>query len=164
VFIVANTTPLMGLSAAGRHASTTIVNGAYEMWLQGQQITALIIALCAMVAPGGYILFLLTVLFAVRRPPAPRWVAAMLRWAAFLQPWSMVEVMILGILVALIKIAELAIVDPGIGMYAVGALVVLLAAIGFTFDPGEAWKRIEWADETAHRAAAGERGRAETSP
>jgi len=163
VFIVANTTPLMGLSAAGRHASTTIVNGAYEMWLQGQQITALIIALCAMVAPGGYILFLLTVLFAVRRPPAPRWVGAMLRWAAFLQPWSMVEVMILGILVALIKIAELAIVDPGIGMYAVGALVVLLAAIGFTFDPGEAWKRIEWADETAHRAAAGERGRAETS-
>ena len=39
------------------------------------------------------------------------------------------EVMILGILVALIKIAELATVEPGIGMYAVGGLVVLFAAI-----------------------------------
>jgi len=46
----------------------------------------------------------------------------------------------------LIKIAELASVGVGIGMYAVGALVVLLAAISVTFDPREAWKRIEWAD------------------
>jgi len=42
-----------------------------------------------------------------------------------MQPWPMNEVMILGILVALIKIAELATVEPGFGMYAVGALVVL---------------------------------------
>jgi paraquat-inducible protein A len=54
--------------------------------------------------------------------------------------------MILGILVALIKIAELATVEPGIAMYAVGALVVLFAAIMITADPSEAWKRIEWAD------------------
>jgi paraquat-inducible protein A len=57
------------------------------------------------------------------------------------------EVMILGILVALIKIAELATVEPGIGMYAVGALVVLFTAIMITFDPREIWKRIEWTDD-----------------
>jgi paraquat-inducible protein A len=160
-FIVANTEPLMGLSAAGRHASTTIVNGAYEMWMQGEQITALIIAFCAVIAPGGYIVFLLTVLLAVRRPPAPRWVGGLLRWAAFMQPWSMVEVMILGILIALIKIAELALVDPGIGMYAVGALVVLLTAIGITFDADEIWRRIEWVDPQRSRTGV---ARATSSP
>ena len=153
-FLVANTEPLMGLSAAGRHASTTIVNGAYEMWMQGQQITALIIAFCAVIAPGGYIVLLLTVLLAVRRPPAPRWVGELVRWAAFMQPWSMVEVMILGILVALIKIAELALVEPGIGMYAVGALIVLLTAIGVTFDADEIWRRIEWVDPQTSTAGA----------
>jgi paraquat-inducible protein A len=149
-FIVANTEPLMGLSAAGRHASTTIVNGAYEMWMQGQQITALVIAFCAVIAPG----FLLTVLLAVRRPLAPWWVGELLRWASFMQPWSMVEVMILGILIALIKIAELALVDAGIGMYAVGALVVLLTAIGITFDADEVWRRIEWVDPQPSTAGA----------
>jgi paraquat-inducible protein A len=59
------------------------------------------------------------------------------------------EVMILGILVALIKIAELATVEPGIGMYAVGGLVVLFAAIMITFDPREVWRRIEWTDDVA---------------
>ena len=63
-----------------------------------------------------------------------------------MQPWSMGEVMILGIMVSLIKIAELASVGVGIGMYAVGALVVLLAAISITFDPREVWRRVEWAD------------------
>ena len=69
---------------------------------------------------------MLTVLLAVRRPPAPHWVGEMLRWAHSMRPWSMSEVMMLGILVALIKIAELATVEPGIGMYAVGALIVLV--------------------------------------
>src|SRR5262245_57761318 len=72
-FIVANTSPLMGLSAAGREASTTIIGGAYEMWLQGSEITAVVIAFCAVIAPAAHIIFLLVVLLAVRRPPAPRW-------------------------------------------------------------------------------------------
>ena len=146
VFIVANTTSLMGLSAVGRFASTTIPNGAYEMWLQGEKITAVIVAFCAVIAPGAYIAFMLTVLLAVRRPPAPHLVGELLRWGNSMQPWSMGEVMILGILVALVKIAELASVNAGIGMYAVGTLVVLLAAIAMTFDPREVWRRVEWAD------------------
>jgi paraquat-inducible protein A len=145
--IVANTAPLMGLSAVGLHASTTIIGGAYEMWVQGQEVTAVIVTFCAVIAPAGYLLFMLTVLLAVRRPPAPQWVGEMLRWAESMRPWSMNEVMLLGILVALIKIAQLATVDAGIGMYAVGALVLLFPALMVTFDPREVWQRVEWADD-----------------
>jgi paraquat-inducible protein A len=145
-FIVANTTPLMGLSAAGRHASTTIVGGVAEMWQQGEPITALVVAFAAIIAPGSYVSMMLTVLLAARRPPAPPWVGELLRWAEVMQPWAMSEVMMLGILVALIKIAELASVDPGIGMYAVGGLVVLFPSIMVTLDPREVWKRIGRAD------------------
>jgi paraquat-inducible protein A len=140
VFLVANTAPLMGLAAVGRHASTTILGGAYEMWLQGETITAVIVAFCAVIAPGSYILFLLTVLLALRWPPAPQWIGELLRWAEAMQPWSMNEVMMLGILVALTKIAELATVDPGVGMYAMGGLVVLFPAISVTFDARGAYR------------------------
>jgi len=144
--VVANTAPLMSLSAVGRSASTTIVGGVIDMWLQGEQITAVIVAFCAVIAPASYVLFMLTVLLAMRRPPAPHWVAELLRWADSMRPWSMNEVMMLGILVALIKIAELATVDAGVGMYAVGALVILFPAIMVSFDPDEIWQRVEWAD------------------
>ena len=118
------------------------------MWLQGQYLTAMVVTFCAVIAPASYILLMLTVLIAVRRPPAPHWVGEMLRWADSMQPWSMSEVMMLGILVALIKIAELATVEPGIGMYAVGGLIVLLATISVTFHQREVWHLVEWADGT----------------
>ena len=95
------------------------------MWRTGEQITAVVVAFCALVAPAAFVMFMLTVLLAARRPPAPPWVGELLRWAEAMQPWSMVEVMMLGVLVALVKIAELATVEPGIGMFAIFGLMVL---------------------------------------
>jgi len=137
VLVVANTAPLMGLSAVGRHASTTIIGGAYQMWLEGQEVTAVIV-------PAGYLLCLLIVLIAVRRPPAPHWVGGMLRWAERARPWAMTEVMMLGIMVALIKIADLAKVEAGIGMVAVGVLMLLFPAILSSIDTEELWARVVW--------------------
>jgi paraquat-inducible protein A len=148
-FIVANSTPLMSLSAAGRHASTTILGGAAEIWQQGSQLTALAVAFCAVIAPAAYLLFLLVVLLAAYRPPAPRWVGELLHSAHLMRPWSMTEVMMLGVLVALVKIAQLATVTPGVGMFAQGAFIGLMAAVLVTFDPGEIWTRVRWADGTA---------------
>ena len=148
VFLIANTTPLMGLSAVGREASTTILGGAQEMWTRGSEITAVIVAFCAVIAPGAFIAFMLAVLIGAKRTPAPRWVGRLLRMATLVQPWSMSEVMLLGILVALIKIAHLAQVIPGIGLYAVGLLVVLLGVIASIFEPRAIWSRVVWADGT----------------
>jgi len=146
VFILAHTTSLMGLSAVGRSSSTTIFGGVLSMWDDDERITAVIVLFCAGIAPGAYILFMLTVLSAVRRPPAPAWVGEMMRWGHHMAPWSMNEVMILGILVALIKIAELATVEAGIAMYALGTLVILFPAIAVSIDEREVWQRIQWAD------------------
>ncbi len=146
VFVIANFSPLMDLSAVGRSASTTVAGGAYEMWMEDEPIIGALIAFCAVIAPGIYLLLMSTLLLAARRSPVPRWVGELLRWARHFQTWSMLEVMMLGILVALIKIAELATVEAGIGMVAVGALIVLIPAIMVTFDARDLWQRVDWAD------------------
>ena len=56
----------------------------------------------------------------------------------------MVEVILLGILVSLVKIAALARVIPGVGIFAAGGLILLLAAMSSSFDPREAWSRVRW--------------------
>ena len=157
IFVIANTVPLMDLSAVGRSATTTIVGGAYQMWMEDEAITGVLVAFCAVIAPGGYLLFMLALLLGARRTPAPHWVGEMLRWASHFEVWSMLEVMMLGILVALVKIAELATVAAGIGMYAVGALMILFPAIAVTFDAHDLWRRIAWADgEMPPELAAGD--------
>jgi paraquat-inducible protein A len=145
-YLVANLLPLMQLSVEGRVASTTITGGAYQMWMQGQPMTAILVAFCALIAPGGYLLLMFTLLLAARRSYTPQWVAGMLRWVKHLRVWSMGEVMMVGILVALVKIAELATVTPGVGIYAFGSLVLLFPSIMLTFDVHEVWRTIEWVD------------------
>ena len=50
----------------------------------------------------------------------------------------------LGILVSLVKIAAVARVVPGVGIFAAGGLILLLAAMSSSFDPRDAWSRVRW--------------------
>ena len=146
--VIANACPLMSLSAAGRTSTTTLAGGAYEMWIRGSEVTAVVVAFCAVVAPILYVAAMLAVMIAIQRPPAPAWMGDFMRLADRLRPWSMNEVLLLGILVALTKIAQLADVIPGPALFAVAALVLLLPWIASTFDPGVVWARIAWSAGT----------------
>ncbi len=157
LYAVANCFPMLGLSAVGREASTTVFGGAQQLWHDGREIVAGLVLFTAVVAPALQIGFMLAILLGARHPRAPRWVGVLLRRHPITRTWSMIEVMMLGVLVALIKIAELATVIPGVAMYALGALVFLLAAIQASFDPREVWERIEWAEAEAPPDAASDR-------
>ncbi len=154
LYLIANTSPMLGLSAVGREASTTVLGGAEQLWRDGQEIVAGLVLFTAVIAPALQIGFMLLIVLGARRARAPRWVGTLLRHHPTARTWSMIEVMMLGVLVALIKIAELATVIPGTAMFALGGLVFLLAAIQASFDPREIWDRVEWAEAAARRGGA----------
>jgi len=106
--------------------------------------------MCAIVAPGAYIGIIIAILFTARRhDPVPGWVGELLHWAEMAREWAMAEVMMLGILVALVKIADLATVIVGVGMFATGFLIVLIALIATNFNPDQIWDRVQWAGADA---------------
>jgi len=152
LYVVANSVPMLGLKAVGHAASTTVFGGAAQLWRDGQEIVGALVLFAAVIAPGLQIGFMLAIVIGARRARAPRWVGTLLRHQPTTRTWSMIEVMLLGVLVALIKIAELATVIPGLALYALGALVFVLAAMQSGFDAREVWDRIEWADTGARRA------------
>jgi paraquat-inducible protein A len=156
VYVVANAVPMLSLKAVGHQASTTVFGGAVQLWNDGQEIVAGLVLFAAVVAPGLQIAVMLAVTLGARHAHPSRWVGALLRHYPTTRTWSMIEVMLLGVLVALIKIAELATVIPGTALFALGALVFLFAAIQATFDPREVWDRIEWAAD-GPRSAVGDR-------
>lgn len=144
LLLIANAVPMLGLSVAGREASTTVLGGVLAMWADGRPDVALLVLFSALLAPALEVGCLLAVLLAVRWPPAPRWAGTLLRAYESLREWSMIEIMLLGVLVALIKIAELATVLPGAALFLLGAIVYLRAAMASAFDPRAAWQRIAW--------------------
>jgi paraquat-inducible protein A len=153
LYVIAQSMPMLGLTVVGRAAFTTVLGGAQQLWQDGRETVAALVLFTAVVAPALQIGFMLAVAVAAHRQRAPRWVGVLLRHHPTTRTWSMIEVMLLGVLVALIKIADYATVIPGVALFVLGALVFLLAAIQANFDPREVWDKIEWADEGKRQAA-----------
>ena len=154
LFLVANSVPMLGLTIVGRAASTTVIGGAAHLWQDGQRIVAGLVLLTAVIAPALQIGFMFAIALGAHRERPRRWVGVLLRHHPTTRLWSMIEVMMLGVLVALIKIADYATVIPGMALFVLGVLIFLLAGIQANFDPKEVWDRIEWADTGSRRERA----------
>ena len=149
LYIIANSVPMLGLTIVGRAASTTVLGGVQTLWQDGQEIVAVLVFFTVILAPALQIGLMLAIVLGAMRPSAPRWVGTLLRHHPATRTWSMIEVMMLGVLVALVKIADYATVIPGVALFVLGGLVFVLAAMQSSFDPREVWEKIEWADERA---------------
>ena len=146
LYVVANSVPMLGLTAVGHQASTTVFGGARQLWDDGRETVAVLVFFTAIVAPALQIGVVLAIVLGALRARPPRWVGTLLRHHPVTRTWSIIEVMMLGVLVALIKIADYATVIPGLALFSLGGLIFLLAAMQASFDPREVWERVEWAD------------------
>lgn len=134
--------PLMRLSELGHVSVATLPQSAVDMWRNGSRPTAILVAICSFVAPAAYLALVAGSLVGCMRTPPARWAGKLIRWCGRVQPWTMPEVMLLGTLVAFVKVAEIADASPDIGMYAVAGVAVLIAWLGGAVRPASVWSRI----------------------
>ncbi|WP_434136194.1 paraquat-inducible protein A [Pseudomonas luteola] len=129
LFILANVFPIMHISLQGLSNEATLWESV-EALAQGRiTLIALVAGLAIIFAPLFQILLLGWVLgYAYVGEMAPGFRACM-RALEHLRPWSMLEVCLLGILVAIIKLAGMLNVSPGVGLWAMAMLTVLIILI-----------------------------------
>jgi paraquat-inducible protein A len=129
LFVFANAFPVMSISLQGLSNEATLWQSV-EALAQGQiSVIAAVAGLAIILAPMLQIILLCWVLsFALVRRAAPGFKVCM-RSLEQLRPWSMLEVCLLGILVAIIKLAGMLDVHPGLGLWALAMLTVLIILI-----------------------------------
>jgi paraquat-inducible protein A len=128
-YLVAINAPLLSLSLRGGAEVATLPDAVIRAWNDGEQIIAVVAGLTALLAPAAFILLRLYVLFPLSlgiKPPGFAWCVRALHQAA---RWSMVEVLTVGVLLSLVRLAGLADASPGVGLLALGALTILFASI-----------------------------------
>lgn len=129
VFVVAISTDMISIGLRGASTGATLPEAISLAWRDGQPAIALVAAMTALIAPSLFIglrLYVLFPLVAGKKPRGFAWCVRALRQAA---RWNMVEVFTIGVLLSLVRLANLADASPEIGLYALGALTVLFAAI-----------------------------------
>jgi paraquat-inducible protein A len=129
VFLIANSYPLMTIEVGGMQTEATVWGAALLMMHGWAAWPAAVLALSMFILPLLQIALLLWVLafarFGRRAPGFDRVLVTLHRS----RPWSMTEVFLLGALVAVVKLSSWVHVTPGIGIWALASLTILLTIL-----------------------------------
>jgi len=128
VFVLGNVSDIVTLDLRGVRSQVTLYESIWSTWLSGQHVVALLAGATAFAFPLAVILLRLYVLMPLALGRRARGFVPAMRALRWLTRWSMVEVFMFGTLVAIVKIAGLASVVPGVGIFSYAVLTVLLAA------------------------------------
>jgi paraquat-inducible protein A len=141
VFIIANSFPIVQIEVQGMRSSTTLLGAVIALSKDGMVSVAVLVLATTMLFPLLQLLILLYLLAPLPRQPgtaAPGF-NLLARLLLMLRPWGMVEVFLLGVLVALIKLSSIARVIPGVALWAFAVLTILLVLV-VTFSPRYLWQ------------------------
>lgn len=139
---VANAFPIMTLSIEGQRNAATILDSARVLYDEGMWPLAIAIGLAGIVMPLIKILGMIAVLLPLQLRLHPPWLVAGFRVVEKVQTWAMMEVYLLGVIVAYVKLQDLAHVDLGVAAIAFVGTILLLAAADARFDPHTIWRRL----------------------
>jgi paraquat-inducible protein A len=143
LFAIANAFPFLAFDMRGQVTQTTLLSGVFDLWDQGVPAVAALVCVTAVLAPLLQISLLLWVLLPAHVGRLPWQMARTLRLLRRIQPWSMMEVFLVGILVAVTKLVDMAEVIPGLALWAFALLILVLAGATASFDPEALWERLE---------------------
>ncbi len=144
LFVPANVLPIMYTEQFGRVTASTILGGVGTLWEHGSYPIALVIFVASVLIPLAKICVLVwlccTVLRRSRRQPTQR--TQIYRITEFVGRWSMIDVFVVAVLVALIQLSGLLVIRPGAAALAFAGVVVVTMFAAHAFDSRLIWDAI----------------------
>ena len=144
LFVLANSFPFLSMKIQAQVQESTLFTGIKELYAQGMWQVALLVLLTTILVPLIQLLGQLYVLLPIKLNRKPWKLALVFRFVQRLQPWSMMEVFMLGILVSIVKLAGMASMVPGISLFAFLVLIFILAASAASLDPHLIWEQVDF--------------------
>lgn len=144
LFIVANSFPFLAFKLQGQETQTTLISGVIDLYNQGKWEIAILVLLTTIVVPLIQLLIQLYIFLPLKLNRIPWSMATVYRFAQHLQPWSMMEVFLIGILVAIVKLVGMAQIIPGLALWSFSLLIVTLAAAAANTDSQIVWDKVEY--------------------
>lgn len=142
LYIPANVYPILRMDYYGVYSESTVWDGCVTLFRNGQWVVAVIVFLASILIPMFKLLGLFFLVATSRTASARRRRERTLiyRIIDVIGPWAMLDVFLLSVLVALVKLEQLATVLPGPGLLAFASVVVLTILASASFDPASIWE------------------------
>jgi paraquat-inducible protein A len=137
------TFPFLSFGEAGIETHTRLFSGIIGLYQERMYFLAAVVSFTTVLVPvfilGGLCYLLLPLRVNRRLPGSER----VLRSIKLLQPWNMIEIFMIGIIVSAVKLHKMATLEPGLGAWAFMLLIFVMAAIAALMEPRILWERLE---------------------
>jgi len=139
VFSIANWFPIFAIESQGTRKGITLWGSVRSLWGQDMQAISTVVFITAIAMPALEILTLVYLLLPLKLTLLPPGYNRLLRLMRLAEPWGMVEVFMLGILVSLVKLTSNFRVIPGVALWSFAVLTLLIAAAAASFSTRDVW-------------------------
>lgn len=139
LFLIANAFPFLALEFGGRIESNRLISGGIALYRMGMGELGLLVFLTSIGFPLIAMVGMLYLLIPARFGELPPATGLVWRVVNGLMPWSLLGVFLLGTLIAVVKLQDLANVIPGVALFAFAGSMIAFAAARASFDPEQLW-------------------------
>ena len=148
---------LLSVSTAGQLRNANLLTGPEELRSFGLWELSLVVLATTFAAPLARLLCMTVVLLGLRLPQRPPFIRMIYAWIEHLRPWSMVEIFLLGLFVAYVRLSGIAHIDLGPALLALATLTVTMLAADIMLDQQAVWEALDAQDrgDTTHQPQAG---------
>jgi len=143
LFVCANVFPFLAFEVSGQSVQATLLSGAIALNQQGMWEVAALVVFTCVAAPLAQLLLMLYLFIPLKFNRLPKHSARAFLLLREIQSWNMIEVFMVGILVALVKLTKMAIIVPGLALWSFMALIVVLTAAASAIDPELVWDKVD---------------------
>lgn len=149
LYIPANAFPVMTVISFGRGSPDTILSGVIHLIEANMWPLAAVVFFASILVPLTKLFVLSYLLITVQRKSNRRLRdrTALYRVTEAVGRWSMIDVFVISILVALVKLGNIATIEPGFGATAFAGVVIVTMLAAESFDPRLIWDAAEARDE-----------------
>jgi paraquat-inducible protein A len=149
LYVPANFLPIMQLNLLGQTSQDTVWSGVLGLYESGMQGIAVVVFLCSMAVPLLKLLCQLLVLLSIRLDFGRSYGLLLYRVYHHMREWGMLEVYLMGILVAMVKLMDLADLSLGLGLFCFVALLLVQVWLEVTMSPHQIWEALSGEDTHA---------------
>nr|WP_178117737.1 paraquat-inducible protein A [Pseudomonas sp. R5(2019)] len=149
LYIPANVLPIMTVSTLGQGSPDTIMSGVITLIHHGMYPIAAVVFVASILVPTFKLVGIALLLYSVQRhqPLSARQRIWMYRFIEFIGRWSMLDIFVIAILVAIVNFGRIASVEANLGAVAFASVVILTMLAAVTFDPRLIWDNTESDDD-----------------
>ncbi len=145
LYVPANLLPILKIRELGIPREKTIISGLIEFWEMGSYPIAIVIFSASILIPLLKICSLLWLCGAAKGmiPYSAKMLGKVYWVTELLGRWSMVDIFVVAILVAMVQLGNYMTVTPGPGALAFAGVVILTMLAAMSFDPRLLWDQLE---------------------